>query len=102
MGEASFQVLLALAAGERHGYAILQEIARAGGRMGPATLYRTLERLLEQGWVEETAAPRGGTSRDERRRYYRITAAGKAAARAETEHLAALVRRAHARGWVRI
>lgn len=103
MGDASFEILLALGEGPRHGYAILQAIAAGGGRrgakMGPATLYRTLERLLEQGWVEECAAPRGESSRDARRRYYRLTAAGAAAARAEAQRLAALVRQAAARGW---
>ncbi|HET9784298.1 MAG TPA: helix-turn-helix transcriptional regulator [Terriglobales bacterium] len=96
---ALYQVLLALGAGERHGYAILQDIARGGGRMGAATLYRTLEKLLELGWAEEVRAPRGETSRDERRRYYRLTAAGTAAARAQSRRLEQLMRQAAARGW---
>jgi DNA-binding PadR family transcriptional regulator len=98
---ALYQVLLALGAGERHGYAILQDIARGGGRMGAATLYRTLERMLALGWAEEVRAPRGETSRDQRRRYYRLTPAGTAAARAESRRLEQLMRQAAARGWTK-
>ena len=89
--EALYQVLLALGAGERHGYAILQDIARGGGRMGAATLYRTLEKLLELGWAEEVRAPRGETSRDERRRYYRLTPFGKRVLVREIARLDAVV-----------
>ena len=91
-------VLLALAGGERHGYAILKNVQQQSAsrlRFGPGTIYGTLQRLMEAGWVEEAAAPRAAT--DERRRYYRITRAGREALRAEVDRLGALldVARAH-------
>jgi DNA-binding PadR family transcriptional regulator len=66
-------VLLSLAGGERHGYAILKEVLLQTNdqvRLGPGTLYGTLQRLMESGWVEETDGP--GSVPDERRRYYRL------------------------------
>jgi len=83
-----FHILLALADGERHGYAIMQEVEeRTGGelRLGPGTLYGALKRLLEEGWIEELEAD------EERRRYYRLTASGRKAVRAEAERLESLV-----------
>lgn len=74
-------VLLALADGEKHGYAIMQE-ARAHTPMGPGTLYGTLDRMLEAGLVRET-----GLSEDERRRYYQITALGRKSVAAEMARL---------------
>jgi DNA-binding PadR family transcriptional regulator len=85
-------VLLALAGGERHGYAILKDVQRQSGsrlRFGPGTIYGTLQRLLEAGWVEAAAAC--GAAGDERRRYYRITGAGREALNAEIDRLAALL-----------
>jgi DNA-binding PadR family transcriptional regulator len=85
-------VLLALAGRERHGYAILKDVQRQSGsrlRFGPGTIYGTLQRLMEAGWVEETAPPPAAT--DERRRYYRITRSGREALRAEVDRLAALL-----------
>jgi DNA-binding PadR family transcriptional regulator len=98
-------VLLALAAGERHGYAILKDVQRQSAsrlRFGPGTIYGTLQRLMEAGWVEETEAPEGAT--DPRRRYFRLTRDGRAALREEVDRLGALldVARAHRiepRGW---
>jgi len=98
---ASFHVLIALAEGERHGYAILQEVAaRTGGevRLGAGTLYRTIQRLLEQGLIEETDERPAPELDDERRRYYRITRLGTACARAEAARLARLVKLARASG----
>lgn len=94
-GEAAFHILLTLAAGERHGYAIMQDLQAAGVRMGPGTLYGTIKRLIEQDWIEETAPPEAA---DERRRYYRITRSGRTALAGEAERLAALVDRAAALG----
>jgi DNA-binding PadR family transcriptional regulator len=98
---ASFHVLLALADGERHGYAILQEIAgRTDGevRLGPGTLYRTIQRLLEQGLIVETEERPDPELDDERRRYYRLTPLGTRAARAEAARLTRLVRLARRSG----
>ena len=83
---AVFHVLLALADGERHGYAIMQEVAAStAGRikMGPGTLYGTIKRLLEARMIEESDERPDPGLDDERRRYYRITALGQRAVRAE-------------------
>ncbi len=80
MTPAVVHVLLALAGGERHGYAILKDVQLNVGsrlRFGPGTIYGTLQRLMEAGWVEEVAAP--GADVDQRRRYYRMTRAGREA-----------------------
>lgn len=101
MPATAFHVLVALAAQDLHGYAILRDVeTRTGGevRMGAGTLYRTLQRLLEQGFIlelEERPAPEDD---DERRRYYRITAAGRAAAIAESRRLARMLDLARAGG----
>ncbi len=100
---ASFHILLAVADEDRHGYAIIQEVAaRTGGevRMSAGTLYRSIQRMVEQDLIEETAARPAPEIDDERRRYYRITPFGRAVARAETERLQAMVRIAHATGVV--
>jgi DNA-binding PadR family transcriptional regulator len=100
LSPATFHILLALAGEEHHGYAISQDVeARTAGavRLGPATLYRTLQRMVEDGLIAESRSRRGRVL-DERRRYYRITALGTAAARAEAARLADLVRLARARG----
>jgi DNA-binding PadR family transcriptional regulator len=97
---AVMHVLMSLAGGERHGYAILKEVLLQTDnqvRLGPGTLYGTLQRLMESGWVEETDGP-GDT--DERRRYYRLSRAGRDALKAEIDRLDALVRGARARGIV--
>jgi len=91
---ATFHILIALAAGERHGYAIAQDVAAATEnsiKLSPGTLYRSLQRMLEQGLIVES----GG---DERRRFYRITPEGESAVREESRRLAAMVRLAEARG----
>lgn len=100
---AMFAVLLALHAGERHGYALMADVARLTGdsiRLGPGTLYRTLQRLRVDGLVAETDSgdlPRGDR-RAERRRSYRLTAEGRAVAAAEAGRLALLVDAAHRLG----
>lgn len=100
---AAFHILLAVADGDRHGYAIIQEVAsRTGGevRLSAGTLYRSLQRMLEQGLIEETGDRPAPDEDDERRRYYRITSFGVAVARAEAKRLSELVRLARASGFV--
>jgi DNA-binding PadR family transcriptional regulator len=85
----AFEILLALADGERHGYSILQEVeARSGGAVSlhAGTLYRALARLLESEFIEELDSPDPGND-DDRRRYYRLTTRGIAVARAEMGRL---------------
>ena len=99
----SFTFLLALANGERHGYAIMQEVeTMADGqiRLGPGTLYRSIQRMLVDGLIEESETQVALSADDERRRYYRLTELGKAAARAEAGRLAALVEAAAERGFL--
>ena len=96
---ATFHILLAVSGEERHGYAIIQDVAaRTGGsiRMSAGTLYRSLARMVEQGLIVESTRRRPGD--DERRRYYRITPFGTAVARAEMRRLTELVRLARASG----
>lgn len=100
---ATFQILLAVAAEPRHGYAIMQEIAqRTDGqmRLGAGTLYRSIQRMLEQGLLEEVWQRPMAELDDQRRRYYRITRFGEEVARAEAGRLAQLVRLARASGLV--
>jgi len=94
---AVIHVLMALAGGDRHGYGIVKDVLRLTDekvRLGPGTLYGTLQRLMECGWVEESGGPVRVV--DERRRYYRLTKAGREALRAEASRLEALVRAARA------
>lgn len=98
---ATLHILLALTDEDRHGYAIIQEVAaRTGGavRMSAGTLYRSIQRMVEQGLIEECADRPAPAVDDERRRYYRLTPFGLDVTRAETERLAALVRLARANG----
>jgi DNA-binding PadR family transcriptional regulator len=91
LNPATLQILLALAAEDLHGYAIMQQVFRQSeGRykLGPGTLYDNLQRLLEQGLVAE----RGRVAGDSRRRYYRLTALGKAVLSAEIARLEGLIR----------
>jgi DNA-binding PadR family transcriptional regulator len=106
MGAASLKVswyyiLLSLAPADRHGLAIAREVlALSEGqlRLWPAMLYGALDDLSERGWIEElTDSRRRPPDESERRRYYRITRAGRAAAAVETDRLASLVRVARAR-----
>ena len=95
---AAFHILLTLSVGDRHGYGIIQDVeARTRGavRLSAATLYRTIQRLLEQGLITEPLTSPGV---DPRRRPYRITELGTAVARAESGRLADLVRQAEGAG----
>ena len=97
---ASFHILLALAAGERHGYGIMQEVAtltHGQMRLGPGTLYRSIKQLLEAGLIEESDERPDASLDNERRRYYRLTSFGQQVAQAEAERLARLVRLARER-----
>ena len=91
---AVFHVLLALAGGERHGYAIMQEVAAGTDgqiKMGPGTLYGTIKRLLAAKLIEESDERPDPQLDDERRRYYRLTAVGEEVARAEARRYAGIV-----------
>jgi DNA-binding PadR family transcriptional regulator len=95
----ALHILLAVADRERHGYAIMQDIAaRTGGRvrLGPGTLYGSIKRLLADGLIEERDAR--DPDADVRRRYYRITRQGRRVAAEESSRLAALLRHARAVG----
>jgi DNA-binding PadR family transcriptional regulator len=97
---AAFQILLALAEEDLHGYAIMRQIAEqtsGGMRLGPGTLYSSIQALLEGGFIEEVDASAGATSGDERRRYYRLTSMGRKVARSEAERLADVLRVARAK-----
>ena len=88
---AMFQVLVALADGEKHGYAILKEVARRTDgkvKLRSATLYTVIKRFANDGLIKETAERPDPALDDERRRYYRLTERGRAVAVAEAERLA--------------
>src|SRR5580704_4304423 len=100
--EAAFHILLAVADEDRHGYAIIQEVAaRTDGtlKLSAGTLYRSIQRMLEQGLIVETRERPAPEEDDERRRYYRITPFGAAVARAEARRLTQLVKLAKASGF---
>jgi DNA-binding PadR family transcriptional regulator len=97
---AVFHILIALADGEKHGYGIMLEVSAATNGsfvMGPGTLYGTLKRMLEAKLIEESGHRRDPKLDDERRRYYRITGKGRAAAGAEAKRLEMLLRAAAAK-----
>jgi DNA-binding PadR family transcriptional regulator len=92
--QAQFHVLVALTEGDKHGYAIMQAVEHSSNgvvRMGPATLYGTLKRLVEQGLAEELPH-RPAPGDDQRRRYYRLSGLGQQVCAAEGDRLASLVR----------
>ena len=105
---AAFQILLALAGEELHGYAIMRQVEEqtdGNMRLGPGTLYSSVQTLLEAGLIEE-CEPRnetkhetknGAKSGDDRRRFYRLTSAGRKLAVSEAERLADLLRVARAK-----
>jgi DNA-binding PadR family transcriptional regulator len=97
---AGFHILLALADGEKHGYAVMQEVAkRSQGkvRLGPGTLYGSIKRMLSEGLIVESDERPDPEMDDERRRYYRLTEFGQRVAEAEAERLAGLVDAARAK-----
>ena len=102
---AAFHILLALADSERHGYSIMQDVeARTDGRfrLGPATLYGAIKRMLANGLIEESEARPDPALDDERRRYYRLTDFGRRIAAAEAERMHSLVREARAKRLLRV
>jgi DNA-binding PadR family transcriptional regulator len=98
---ATFHILIAVAEEDRHGYAIIQDVAaRTSGelKLSPGTLYRSIQRMLEQGLIIETAERPAPELDDERRRYYRITRLGTAVAKAEAARMAKMVKWARSMG----
>lgn len=96
LAPAAFLILLALAGGDKHGYAIMQDARQLSDstvQIGPATLYTTIQRLLEADRIREVPGPEKS---DTRRRYYRLTAAGKTALNSEIARMEALVRKSKA------
>jgi DNA-binding PadR family transcriptional regulator len=95
-----FHILLSLAAGERHGYGIRQDIEARGDTSVPdvGTMYRALARMVETGLIETAARRPAPDANDERRNYYRITDAGLQVAKAEARRLEALTRAARIGG----
>jgi DNA-binding PadR family transcriptional regulator len=90
---ATFFILFALATGDKHGYAIMQDARKLSDnrfQIGPATLYTTVQRLLDSNWIEEVQGPADG---DPRRRYYRLTKQGNSALHYEMDRMEALVRK---------
>jgi len=99
---ATFHILMAVAEEDRHGYAIIQDVAaRTGGelKLSAGTLYRSIQRMLEQGLIVETQERPAPELDDERRRYYRITPLGAAVAKAEATRMAKLVKWARGLGF---
>ena len=91
---AAFHIMLVLADGENHGYAIMREVAentQGQMRLGPGSLYGTIKRLLADGWIEESDERPDPELDDERRRYYRLTGVGRKLVQAEAERLEQLV-----------
>jgi DNA-binding PadR family transcriptional regulator len=97
---AAFHILLSLADEDLHGYGIMRQVAeQTGGRMrlGPGTLYSSIQTLLEEGLIQEVDSHEDEKLGHERRRYYRLTPSGRKLARAEAERLADLLRVARAK-----
>ena len=95
------QIVVALADGEKHGYAIMRDIESMSGgavRMGSGTLYGSIKRMLDQGLIEETDARPDPSLDDQRRRYYRLTGLGRRVGAAEQARLEALIDAARLRG----
>lgn len=97
LAAAPFHLLVALTAGDRHGYGLMQDVEElSGGRvkMGPGTMYGTLKRMCNDGLVEESSRRPDRDLDDQRRRYYRLTPLGAQVCAAEADRLAALARAA--------
>lgn len=97
---AMFQVLVALADGEKHGYAIIKEVARrtdGGVRLRAGTLYAVVKRFVDDGLIAESAARPDPSLDDERRRYYRLTDRGLSVARAEARRMTETLAQARAK-----
>lgn len=91
---ATLHILLSLAAGPMHGYAIMgrvEELSDGVVKMGPGTLYGSIKRMLADGYIEECDPPRTAVDDDERRRYYRMTGLGEQVSSAEVARLRRLL-----------
>ena len=99
-----FDVLLSLAAGDRHGYGIIQDAEARGHAIVPdvGTLYRALRRMQDQGLIDAADRREAPDAGDERRNYYCITPLGRSVARAEAQRMAALTRAAVAGGLLEV
>ena len=98
---ATFHILVALADEDRHGYAVIKDVAaRTGGtlKLSPGTLYRSVDRMVQQGLIREISSRPARDMDHERRRYYRITAFGRDVAMAEARRLAQMLELARAKG----
>jgi DNA-binding PadR family transcriptional regulator len=92
---AVFFILFALADGEKHGYAIMQAASHISDhqfRMGPGTLYTTIQRLLDLGLIAETESSGGQSDHESRRRYYKLTRTGKTVLAADLSRMESVVR----------
>ena len=101
---AVLHILLALADGDQHGYAIAQTVEELTGgavRMGPGTLYGSIGRMVASGLLEESSRARGRVADDDRRRFYRMTALGRRVLESEMERLDRVVALAHAKNVLR-
>ncbi len=99
---ATLHILVALGPGEKHGYAVMRDVAELSEgrvRMGPGTLYGSVKRMLADGLIEETQSRVDPGLDDQRRRYYRLTGRGERVCAAELQRLDALVRRAGSPEW---
>ena len=99
---ATFHILMAVADEDRHGYGIIQDVASSTDgelKLSAGTLYRSIQRMLEQGLLIETNDRPAPENDDERRRYYRITPFGRTVAKAEAQRLTQLVRLARKSGF---
>jgi len=100
LSRTAVHILLAIGPEERHGYAIMAEVARITNgtiRLGPGAIYTTIRRLLDDGLIEESDERPDAELDDQRRRYYRLTALGRAVAAAEVRRFESLV--SAARPW---
>jgi DNA-binding PadR family transcriptional regulator len=101
---AAFQILMSLLDDDLHGYEIMRRVEQQTGgraRLGPGTLYSSIQALLEAGFINEVPSRGDESLADQRRRYYRVTAAGRKAGREEAERLADLLRIARAKKLLR-
>jgi DNA-binding PadR family transcriptional regulator len=93
---AGFLILFALGSGDKHGYALMREARELSDgefQIGPATLYTTVQRLLEAGWIKEVPGPKGS---DSRRRHYGLTGSGRAELSLELKRMDAMVKKSKA------
>lgn len=101
----AFHILLALSTGEKHGYGIMRQVAKDtenSVRLGPGTLYGSIQTLLNAGYVDESGERTDPEAGSERRRYYRLSSMGRTALKTEAERMAGLLRLAKAKKVVKV